>query len=389
MTEDEFNKVFDVTKPDKVSPSASSKPVIVGHRPAINDPMVRDDSAASMPHENRSSIPVMMDDDKAPHPDHTETHMGSEMHTPAAEPTSAEPTGASPSPLEGLSESHFMNTSMGSNYEANEPPQDNSHLMGPQPLPIPKGAGPKRNWLKWLLWLILLAAAVAGAYYGYNHYYKNNKTASQPVITPVATPKAVVPTIPQGFTQFKLADTTISFAYPTTWGTTVVTTDLGFSKRGTSQKSDGTYAYLINFSQNKDVQVAITSAKLLPPARGAQYYDFLQWCTGTADSKYYKTILHFTTDTTKIDTPTTTTCDQGPLADATKVDNSTIVQIKTKNPDGSALGDLYTLNLTNKDLPVMRVKDAVSTNGDNIKKLLDTVKSTSVSTNSSSSTTSH
>ncbi len=383
MSDEDLNKVFDVSKPDRVGPSATSRPVIVGHTPTLSDPMVREDSAASMP--QRSSIPVSWDDSSTEHPVNTTSAPNMEAPSSANAPADWGPTTTEPDPLATLSESHFMNSSSPSANSSNQPPTD-SHAAPAHPLPMHNSAKPKRNWLRWLLWLILLAVVAAGAYLAYNHFHKNNQPASQPVITPVATPKAVVSTVPQGFTQYKLADTSLSFAYPTDWGTPVTTTDLGFSKRGAGQKSDGTYAYLVNFSQTKDVQVVVTSGKILPPARGAQYYDFLQWCTGTADGKFYKSLLHFTTDATKIDTPTTTTCDQGPLADATKLDLTTIVQLKTKNPDGSALGDLYTKNLTDKDLPVLRVKDAVMTNGDNIKKLLATVKASASTTPSTSGT---
>src|SRR5579862_64205 len=38
------DRVFDVTKPNRVNPSATSKPVIVGHQPTMSDPMVRGDT---------------------------------------------------------------------------------------------------------------------------------------------------------------------------------------------------------------------------------------------------------------------------------------------------------------------------------------------------------
>jgi hypothetical protein len=44
MPYDEETKVFDVAKPSKSYPDASSKPIIVGHRPQINDPMMKEDT---------------------------------------------------------------------------------------------------------------------------------------------------------------------------------------------------------------------------------------------------------------------------------------------------------------------------------------------------------
>jgi hypothetical protein len=37
---DDNHKVFDVSKPHKITPSASSRPIIVGHHPIMADPMV-------------------------------------------------------------------------------------------------------------------------------------------------------------------------------------------------------------------------------------------------------------------------------------------------------------------------------------------------------------
>lgn len=41
MTAGKNKKIFDVTKPGKTKPSATSRPVIVGHGPMIEDPMVQ------------------------------------------------------------------------------------------------------------------------------------------------------------------------------------------------------------------------------------------------------------------------------------------------------------------------------------------------------------
>src|SRR5262249_11366538 len=118
-------------------------------------------------------------------------------------------------------------------------------------------------------------------------------------------------------------------AYPTAWGAPAVTTDPGYSQRSSTAKSDGTYAYIVNFATNKDVQMAFTSAKYLPATRTSLYYDYLQWCTGTNDAKVYKSLMHFTTSA-GVDTPSTVTCDQGPLTDATKLNSAAILQAKLR-----------------------------------------------------------
>jgi hypothetical protein len=206
------------------------------------------------------------------------------------------------------------------------------------------------------------------------HVFKQ-KTDTPAVATtpPAQNPATATAAVPTGFTEYKLAGTTITFAAPTTWGQPASDTEAGYTSRGTAAKSDGTYAYLVTFATNKDIQIAVTSAKFLPVARGTTYYDYLQWCTGTSDSKTYLSVLHFST-ANKVDTPTTVACDQGPLNDATKLDSSTIVELAAKSADGTSLGDLYTKNLTSADLPVFRVKDAAMTSSADIKKLLLTVK---------------
>ncbi|MBX4188760.1 hypothetical protein KW792_01525, partial [Candidatus Saccharibacteria bacterium] len=185
-------------------------------------------------------------------------------------------------------------------------------------------------------------------------------------------------TLPTGFKEYKLADTSITFAAPIAWGDPTSTLDPGFSKRGGTNQSDGTYAYLVNFSTNKDVQVAVTSNKYLPAARTTLYYDYLQWCTGTNDGKYYEAILHFTT-ADKIDTPSTVSCDQGPVGGAVKLDETTIIQAKATDTANKTIGDIYSKNLKDPSLVVFRVKDTVMTNGEQIKQLLGTVKSTAAS----------
>jgi hypothetical protein len=263
------------------------------------------------------------------------------------------------------------------------------------PLQAAPGAGPKRRWPKLFMWLfILLFMAVVAAYLAIDagliksdvnlpfHIFNKQKTSSSTSATqskaaapqPVSQPPAQS-AVPTGFTTYKVDGADVSFAYPTAWGTPTVTKDPGFSKRGSTNKSDGTHAYLVDFATNKDTEVALTSSKYLPAARAALYYDFLQWCTGTNDGKLYKQTLKFTTDAGKVDTPGTITCDQGPMTDAVKLDDTTtIFQQKTKDATGAVIGDLYTKNLPTKDLTVLRVKDAQSKNGDDIKKLLATIK---------------
>jgi hypothetical protein len=95
-------------------------------------------------------------------------------------------------------------------------------------------------------------------------------------------------------------------------------------------------------------------------------------------------MLKFTT-AGGVDSPSTVTCDQGPLADADKINDSTIVQANTKDAAGKVSGDLYTKNLSDSELVVFRVKDKAMTNADDIKTLLESVKVSSSNSSSSSS----
>jgi hypothetical protein len=269
------------------------------------------------------------------------------------------------------------------------------------PLQAAPGAGPIRRWPKVLLWLFILAfLAAAGAFLaidgGYvksdvklpfhilNKQKTSGSTTTKTTVTktsPQSSPPPAESAVPAGFTKFTVEGAGASFAYPTAWGAPSTTKDNGFTKRGGNNATDGTYAYLVNFATNKDIQVALTSSKYLPASDSKLYYQFLQWCVGTNDNKFYKQTLHATTEN-KVDIAGTVTCDQGPLTDATKLDDSTIVQLKTKDNAGAVLGDLYTKNLTSKDLTVLRIKDTQSKNSEDIKKLLSSVKTTDTAASS-------
>jgi len=258
----------------------------------------------------------------------------------------------------------------------------------PSVTPAPISHHP-RGSKKTMMLIVLILAVLAGGYLvidagligkGINlpfHIFKQDSQTQTPVATKTATPTSQTASpssstsLPEGFTAYKLASTGLNIPYPSVWGEPTSAPETGYSKRGGTNKADVTYAYLVNFATNKDIQIAVTSGQYLPAARTtALYYDFLQWCTGTADAKFYKQMLHFTT-VAGTDTPSTATCDQGPLTDAVKVNDTTIVQTGTKAVDGTTAGDIYTRNLKITNLPVMRVKDITGKNGDNIKKILE------------------
>ncbi len=386
MPTDEDTKVFDVARPSLARTNDASHLAVAEHQPQVG-----------VPELGSTPIHVAMGDE-----DESQVIAHS---TPVEKPSIAEgnsedfssltPEHQEYTPVESLIHSDSYDPHPQQTFT----PQTNHDGEWPEtpPLPTARGAGPRRRWTKILgLLLVALILVVVGGYLAIDagliksniklpfHIFNQQKSSSPKTATssaPAAAPSKpapAAPSVPTGFTAYTLTGTSFSFDYPTAWGAPVVKTDPGFSKRSVTGTTDGTYAYQVNFATNKDVQAVFTSSKYLPTTRALLYYDYLQWCVGTNDGKFYKQTLHFTT-TAGVDTPSTVTCDQGPLADATKIDNQTIVQLKTKDAAGAVLGDLYTQNLTDGDLVVLHVKDAAMTNATNIKTLLTTVKTSSTS----------
>ncbi len=243
----------------------------------------------------------------------------------------------------------------------------------------PKPNGSAGKWWLWLLGLIIILAGVYlaaddGLIRGGSHLPCHIFSKYKATATPVSSTSTTTP-VPTGFSNYQLTTAGIQFDAPTAWGTPSFTTDPGFSKRGGGNTTDGTHAYLVNFATNKNVQLAFTSGKFLPASRtDNRYFDNLQWCTGSLDQKLYQQTLLFTT-TAGVDTPATVVCSQGPIANATQLDNATILITKVKATDGTTLGDDYIKNLSgNVNTVVMRALDMAMTNGTDIKTLLGTVQ---------------
>lgn len=404
------SRVFDVSKPSKVSPSPTSKPVIVGHHPIMNDPMVREENpfGAEDNHET-TKIPVTSDE-----PQTLEQAMAAH-DAPPEEPKPEEQTADHGSPAifsdpseetnqsneiipmsnhpESVANGPFTETEPepAATEPASEPEQhgtelpepaverSDSHIQGLHFEPKKQQRGKGKTITLAILLLLVAGYLVidsglvnAGFSFPFHIFKQKAKTTTTPA--PVTNqPAATGPTLPAGFKEYKIAGTSLTFAAPTTWGDPTSTTDPGYSKRGGTNQSDGIYAYLVSFASNKDIQIAVTSDKFLPAARAATFYDFLQWCTGTNDGLIYQSLLNFST-ANKVDTPSTITCDQGPVAGASKLNSTTIVQSKATDTASKVIGDIYTKNLDNDSLVVFRVKDAAMTNGSDIKQLLVTVQ---------------
>lgn len=353
MPENE-DRVFDVTKPQHVTPSSIGRPIIAGHRPVMADPMIR---PAARPHSTNSVQPV----------------------------SPVQPAGnAPPAPIGDLS---MLRQDKASTLPPIATPDQPASVP---PLPIGHSSDASSSRGKGAKWLLLAVfVSLVGLYLAIDsgliktsinlplHVFKQDKTkdngpsSSQPVTT-APPPPASQRTIPAGFNQYKDSAVPFSFDYPTIWGLPTAVTEPGYSKRGGTFKADGTYAVTISFATNKDVQIVATSGKYLPAARASFYYDFGQWCIGSSDGKIYKSALRFTS-ANGVDTATTMVCDQGPLADATKLTTAIITQPNVKDAAGKTLGDIYTANLDSPLYPVLRAKDAAMTNAANIKTLLGTI----------------
>jgi len=62
---DNTNKVFDVAKPGKTAANASARPVIIGHKPLLQDPMVKDISARDLADKTKAKILISQEDKPA------------------------------------------------------------------------------------------------------------------------------------------------------------------------------------------------------------------------------------------------------------------------------------------------------------------------------------
>lgn len=410
------DRVFDLKHPGNTTPHASGRPVIVGHHPTMADPMLRPMTHASQP---QPPYPTQPQPQHSPEPAGAPILPGGEPYVPPAPPaatpyaptpslfqtpppapttvpigsaaifsapTAPETTFAQPpSPQQQSTMQSQPTTTPIPGQIQSQPPTDQIQHATHHELPITEQKIGSSKLKKFLLILLLpLLLIGAGVYLAIDAQLINNKLAlpfelfkeKTPVVDNSGESASVqnnttpVSAIPPGYSAYNDSALPFSFNYPTSWGTPTVTTEQGFSKRGGENKSDGIYAYLVGFATNKDVQMAITSAEYLSPVRSAMYYDFLSWCLNPDDNKYYKSVMGVSS-AAGVDTPAQIACNQGPLTDATKIDASTIVQADTKAADGSSLGDVYTKNLGDTSIPVVRIKDASRKNGNDIKIILN------------------
>ncbi len=403
--------VFDVSRPNKVPPSPTSRPVITGRQSSMaSDPMVREASSPM----NHTPVPVQF------HPDSEPDEHKVEVKSAAASlasgenfgfsPTVEPPANSTPPPpdnstqeVENAGLSAILATNKADdpvglatgNPDDKKPPDVKDDINSPSysavdsllseenaktgsnevprpattevpPLNIPQLTDaviskPKSGQRKWVIAAVVALlvggylAADAGAIGGLNvpvHLIGHPKTAAPAVASPVpATPPAGSASSPasSGYTLFKDSSVPIAFSYPTAWGKSTVVAEDGTTKRSSSSKAEGVFSYKFTFDSNKDVQILVTSNKYLPLRKTTQYYDYLQWCAPASGvGKFNQQTLRFTTSG-GVDTPTTVTCDQGPF-EAVKLGANLIEISKYKDSTGMVIGNLYINNIASASL---------------------------------------
>ncbi len=356
-TNNQSRGVFDVAAPGQIGSDPMFNQGTPGQSP-VNDPAIKD-MGFDKPANNGTAVPITINRSEptippvvAPTaPAIAEDNMPSANHQPSGDP----------SPL------------FTSDSDSPMPPDSDDFGQ----------VGKSRGKGKTILWtIVILILLAAGAYLVIDlkliktninlpyHFFSQTDTKT----TTSAQNDAAV--VPSGFSHYQLSDAALQFNAPTAWGTPSFSSDPGFSKRGGTNKTNGTHAYQVAFSQNKNVTLTMTNGSLLAENKTAsRYFDDLGWCLGTIDQQYYlNQLLYSSTD--GVDTPATIVCSKGPLKNASKVDDSTIVITKAVSTEKTTLGDIYVKNLSGNSsgVVVFRAVDADMTNGNDIKTLLSGVR---------------
>lgn len=199
--------MFDISKPHRLSPSATSRPVIVGHHPTMPDPMVTHEAAA--PPKSAGGTPVRIkvedgesetslslaltaDDQKnktvAPPKSAEETRpaiftdaLEAESRDNEPQPNISRPSATKPSmpppeppkPSPAAAAGSKSNLPKPTSGPAQAPPPagqagaveaERHDLVGTRPLPIPKGAGPRAHGRQLAIWAISILLALLLVY---------------------------------------------------------------------------------------------------------------------------------------------------------------------------------------------------------------------------------
>lgn len=359
------SKFFDVAGPASATATPAALPSIPAYNQSESDPSMVNVGYNEEPVPSGGiSIPV-------------------NRMTPTVAPTDSEPELAAAIDDEPTPSADFVSNDKLFTSDSESPKNDSkSDYEPPQEVesPSPTGGKPK-NPLKLIgiaLGLLLVAGASTYAILD-SGLVKNNVNLPYHFFSKDKAAKDNI-NIPVGYSNYQLQGAGIQFAAPASWGAPSFSTDPGFAKRGGSNKSTGTHAYIVNFANNKKVEVALTSGNLLSESRGNnRYYDSLQWCKGTIDNNFYSQSLLYSSTGTKpstlVDSPATVVCGQGPLVNVTQIDDSSILLAYSLNSKGGVLGDVYVKNLSgNSNVVVAHVLDQTMKNGSDIKTMLGTIR---------------
>ncbi len=308
------DSVMDVTKPGKSTPSASSRPIIVGHKPMIQDPMVNeaapsDDSSESQKIEVNRTAPKVLQpldqslsaeaaDDSEQDPDGAEPKEDINQPSPAADEASAETESTadqqpeSQPTVEKTTETKIVETVVekAANKKGDKSDKDDkaakekqekiNKLIEEKKYFVPVGEPVAKKRRGKILALILLILILVGGYAAADYFtdwplpYEFFKNTQQETIADENSDQANSITaepdqqdesanLPAGYAKFEDNDLGFSFAYPEVWGE---------PKVGPSVESDHLSSgseFEISFSNNNKVTIGgQTADRAHDPSKG-------------------------------------------------------------------------------------------------------------------------
>lgn len=311
--------VMDVSKPGKTAPSASSRPIIIGHQ-SVQDATVNEQPTAPEVKEekvSRSGPKVVMPISDDLKPDAIESaaeEAGSEGEVPVPDGgDTAEPPEVTDDsqeevtevqPTEDVKETKASTTTnsetaavdavaeqadakkkeLQASDEEKKRQKEFEKLIASRKYHVPIGERTRRKRRsRGLVVLLLALLLIAGGYAAADKFtdlplpYEFFKAASQAESTesaivkqePGVQPEATASTVPEGFVEYKNEEIGISFMYPKEWGEVTVKETLGDGRT-----TSGTDVRL-SFSSSSRSGVTLYSRdyKILQGGRGGAYWD--------------------------------------------------------------------------------------------------------------------
>jgi hypothetical protein len=169
-------QVFDVAKPGKTAPDTSTRPIIVGHRPQVKDPMVNPEAEATtekepeLVHVNKVIAPLETEAKPDPAPETTTPKATEPSEKPAvseaetAPPAETEPTNnVNAAAVNALADQALATKKTGLSDEEIARQQALIRMTEEKKYHVKIGQARRRRSNALLVLLILLALAAAGA----------------------------------------------------------------------------------------------------------------------------------------------------------------------------------------------------------------------------------